>query len=73
MKDMGAVSDKPRDAESPPLCHDKSEPAIEVVNIPANRDSPVLQTKIKNLKQASIETHFKKMQPLHDATWQAIV
>jgi hypothetical protein len=73
MKDMGAVSDKPRDAESFPLCHDKSEPAIEVVNISANCDSPALQTKIKNPKQASIETYFKKMQLLHDAIWQVIV
>jgi hypothetical protein len=73
MKDMGAVSDKLRDVESFLFCHDKSELAIEVVNILANCDSLVLQTKIKNLKQASIETYFKKMQLLHDVIWQVIV
>jgi hypothetical protein len=61
MKDMGEVSDKLRDVESFLFCHDKSELAIELVNILANFESSVLQTKIKNLKQASIETHLKKM------------
>jgi hypothetical protein len=65
MKDMGEVSDKLRDVESFLFCHDKSELAIELVNILANFESSVLQTKIKNLKQASIETHLKKML-LHD-------
>jgi hypothetical protein len=50
-----------RDVQSFLFCHDKSELAKEVVNILANFESQVLQTKIKNFKQTSIEKYFKKM------------
>jgi hypothetical protein len=43
------------------FCHDKSELAIEVVNILSNDESQVLQRKIKNVKQTTIEKYVKKI------------
>jgi hypothetical protein len=57
---MGEVFEKLRDVQSFLFCHSKSELAVEVVNILSNREFQILQTKIKNSKQTSIEKYFKK-------------
>jgi hypothetical protein len=54
---MSEVCDKLRDVQSFLFWHDKRELAIEVVTILANCESQVLLTKIKNLKQTSIEKY----------------
>lgn len=60
IKDMSEVCEKLRDVQSFLFCNDKSELAIKIVQILTECESQVLQTKIKNLKQISIEKYFKK-------------
>nr|CAI5857987.1 unnamed protein product [Callosobruchus analis] len=61
IKDMVEVCDKLRDIQNFLFSTNKSELAVEIVNTLTKCESLVLETKIKNLKQTSIDQYFEKM------------
>nr|CAI5860876.1 unnamed protein product [Callosobruchus analis] len=61
IKDMAEVCEKLRDIQTFLFSTNKSELAVEIVNTLTKCESLVLETKIKNLKQTSIDQYFKKM------------
>nr|CAI5822670.1 unnamed protein product [Callosobruchus analis] len=61
IKDMAEVCEKLRDIQNFLFSTNKSELAVEIVNTLTKCESLVLETKIKNLKQTSIDQYFKKM------------
>nr|CAI5870029.1 unnamed protein product [Callosobruchus analis] len=61
IKDMAEVCEKLRDIQNFLFSTNKSKLAVEIVNTLTKRESLVLETKIKNLKQTSIDQYFKKM------------
>ena len=58
IKDMDELCKKLRDVQSFLFCSDKSELTVEILQILTKCETYVLQTKIKNLKQTSIEKYF---------------
>lgn len=58
IKDMDELCEKLRDVQNFLFNNDKSELAVEILQILTKCEAQILQTKIKNLKPTSIEKYF---------------